>query len=222
MNYQLVKKSSNSKVGPIPVTNSSRSTCPDACPLKTAGCYAEAGYYTRLNWDKVDSGERGSSWEVFTKEITKLKTDQLWRHNVSGDLPKDEEEEANIDAEKMRELVEANQGKRGFTYTHYELNPHNFAVIQHANQNGFTVNASANNLEQAQEYYAQGLPTVTIVSSEHGDQWRKLGNIVQCPAEYKDTNCKECGLCQKRDRKAIVGFTVHGTQAKQADIIARG
>jgi len=68
MNIQLVRKSSNAKTGPIPTTTSPRSTCPTECPLSgKGGCYAEAGYYTRMNWDKVDSGERGVEWETFRK-----------------------------------------------------------------------------------------------------------------------------------------------------------
>jgi hypothetical protein len=33
MKFQFIKKSSNSKVGAIPVTNSPRATCPSNCPL---------------------------------------------------------------------------------------------------------------------------------------------------------------------------------------------
>lgn len=222
MNYQIVLESSNSKVGAIPITNSHRGSCPDACPLKYGkGCYAEHGYYTKLNWNKIDSGERGTDWCTFVSDISKLKPLQLWRHNVSGDLPKDNKNKDNIDAEKLKQLVEANEGKRGFTYTHYALNRHNLDAIKSANNSGFTINVSANNLKQAQEYFSKELPTVTIVSeSKHGTEWRKLDNVVQCPAEYLDTNCKECGLCQKKDRKVIVGFTVHGKGIKHADLIA--
>jgi hypothetical protein len=66
MKFQFIKKSSNSKVGAIPVTNSPRATCPSNCPLSgNGGCYAEAGFHTRLNWDKLDRGERGSRMVCF-------------------------------------------------------------------------------------------------------------------------------------------------------------
>ena len=66
---QLVKISSNAKIGKIPATNSSRLTCPDSCPFKLNGCYADAGFHTRLNWDKVTSGARGLEWSNFLASI---------------------------------------------------------------------------------------------------------------------------------------------------------
>jgi hypothetical protein len=88
MNFQFIAESGNVKVGKIPVTNSPRATCPPNCPLSGEdGCYAEAGFYTRLNWDKLDRGERGLQWSDFIDKIKALPKGQLWRHNVSGDLP---------------------------------------------------------------------------------------------------------------------------------------
>ena len=73
MNYQLVKKSANRKVGPIPVSNSHRGTCPPSCPLiGEGGCYADGGYYTRLNWDKLDAGKRGTDWETFIDQVSRI------------------------------------------------------------------------------------------------------------------------------------------------------
>ena len=79
MNIQFVKKSSNSKTGAIPTTTSDRKTCPSSCPfIGVNGCYAEAGYYTRMNWDKVSSGERGDLFPTFISNIKKIKAGQLW------------------------------------------------------------------------------------------------------------------------------------------------
>ena len=48
MSYQVhtTIKSANRKVGPIPVTTTSATTCPDVCPFNNAnegGCYANGG-----------------------------------------------------------------------------------------------------------------------------------------------------------------------------------
>jgi hypothetical protein len=87
MNFQFIAESGNAKVGKIPVTNSPRATCPSNCPLSgDGGCYAE-GFHTRINWDKLDRGERGLEWSAFIDKIKALPKGQLWRHNVSGDLP---------------------------------------------------------------------------------------------------------------------------------------
>ena len=227
MRFQLVKKSSNAKIGPIPATNSARATCPPACPLAGAGgCYAEAGFHTRLNWDKLDAGERCKEWREFVADIAALPDGTLWRHNVSGDLPPIAPDE--IDDTKVSELVAANKGKRGFTYTHYPMDRVNSRIVRAANSSGFTINASANTEAQALDYAKRGLPTVAIISKqERGENWhgfeRSGVRFVQCPAEYKEgVTCKSCKLCSHAKRTTIVGFTVHGTRAKSADIIARG
>lgn len=227
MKYQLVKKSSNAKTGPIPTTNSPRATCPPACPLSGAGgCYAEAGYHTRLNWDALDAGKRGDDWAEFIRALGKLPAGQLWRHNVSGDLPPIAPDE--IAEGRVIDLVNANRGKRGFTYTHYPMTRRNASIVRKSNNSGFTINASANNPGEAVKLFKRGLPTVSLISAEnHGAEWRKFTrggvNFIQCPAEYRDdTSCATCALCQKASRSVVVGFTVHGTRAKSADVIARG
>lgn len=224
MNVQFVRKSSNAKTGPIPTTTSPRASCPVECPLAgDGGCYAEAGYYTRMNWDKVDSGERGDAWDVFLSKVRKLPKGQLWRHNVAGDLPKDSE--GKIDSRRLWDIVSANAGRKGFTYTHYAPEGENLQWIEGANRAGFTVNISANSPQEAREIRQRTTaPVVTIVTSDTWDSTgKRQGDIVRCPAEYSDSvSCATCGLCQRADRKDIVGFTVHGTRAKAAEVIARG
>lgn len=222
-NTQFVRKSGNAKTGPIPTTTSARSTCPSSCPLKGAkgGCYAEAGFYTRSNWDKVDSGERGDSWDVFLGKVRKLPEGQLWRHNVAGDLKGSNDV---IDSDALVGLVEANTGKRGFTYTHYPVDrSENLGALLSANGNGFTVNVSCNTPQAALEtQFNTGLPVVTLVPNE--EFWRgekRRGNVVRCPAETSDTvSCATCKLCSVADRKDIVGFTAHGSQASKVEVIA--
>ena len=47
--------------------------------------------------------------------------------------------------------------------------------------------------------------------------------LAVCPATYKDdTACKDCKLCQKANRKVIVGFSAHGRSKRKADAIAQG
>ena len=132
----LTLKSRNEKVGSIPVTMTEAKTCPDACPLKGAGCYAETGP-VRWNWQKVKQGGTGDAWSVFVARVAAFKPGTLWRHNIAGDLCGDG---LTIDGPALMQLVAANAGKRGFTYTHY--NPaigRNAARIAEANANGFTV-----------------------------------------------------------------------------------
>lgn len=112
MKYQAVKQSSNRKTGPIPVTYSQRDTCPPSCPHYLDDCYAE-GFHTRMTWDKIPA--RGVELAALVRFIEAMPAGQLWRHNVAGDLPGEGE---TIDAAALGEIVAANTGRKGFTYTH--------------------------------------------------------------------------------------------------------
>ena len=223
MNIQFIAKSSNAKIGAIPASVSSRDTCPASCPLiGDGGCYAEAGFHTRLNWDKVTSGERGTSWDNFLIKVFDLPIGTLWRHNVAGDLPGRDDK---IDAEKLRGLTMANAGKRGFTYTHYPDTPENIAAIRHANEHGFTVNLSANSVSHALELSRHGLPVAAIVPIDHGNETRTIEGkkFITCPATYRDeVTCSTCKLCSVSNRDSVICFPAHGTRKARADIIARG
>ena len=220
INVQFIRKSRNDKTGAIPVTNSDRHSCPDSCPLKDNGCYASAGLYTRQNWDKVTSGERGSDWDSLCADVAKLPDGQLWRHNVSGDLPHTGE---RIDGAKVSQLVAANKGKRGFTYTHHNMAiPQNYAAVQHANQHGFTINLSANNINEADQLAALNIgPVVAIVPADTVDNTETPAGrkVVICPATYRDNvSCETCKMCAVADRKTIIGFPAHGSQKGKIDV----
>lgn len=228
VNYQtaLTLKSSNRKVGKIPVSTTTFKTCPDSCPLKKSGCYAETGH-VGMFWRKVTELKAGFTYENFIKQVNALPLNQLWRHNQAGDLAGDT---VNIDSNALKELVKANKGKKGFTYTHYDVlqNKHNKNLVKYANKNGFTVNLSANNLDHADKLYNLNIaPVATILPSEiqgKQDIFTPAGNrVIVCPATYKENvTCESCKLCQVKGRKVIVGFPTHGASYKKADQIAKG
>jgi hypothetical protein len=222
-NIAFTKVSSNAKVGKMPVTTSSKTTCPSSCPLLDNGCYASAGFHTNMHWNKVTSGERGTPLEGLCDTVASLKDGTIWRHNVAGDLLGDSETN-EIDGPALFKLATANRGKRGFTYTHYPVHTgDNMHYIKGANALGFTVNVSTNTYTEALETFVTGLPVVTIVSEDFWAGGDRVGNVLRCPAETRDTvTCKTCKLCSVSDRADIIAFTVHGTKAKQANIIATG
>jgi hypothetical protein len=165
------------------------------------------------------------SWSNFLSAVKSLAADSLWRHNQAGDLPGNGNE---IDAAALAELVDANRGKRGFTYTHKPVsdNAANAQAVAAANANGFTVNLSADNLQEADELAALNIGPVVVVLPVTVTGPEKITTqaghrVVVCPATYRDdTNCKACGLCAVRDRKTIVGFPAHGAAKKKASAIA--
>jgi len=213
----LTLKSANAKTGPIPVSTSPKSTCPTDCAVRAA-CYASSGPLA-LHWAKVSSGERGTDWPTFIGQIAALPEGQLWRHNQAGDLPGDG---ADIDPVALWELVAANTGRRGFTYTHYR-GTDNLAWVRLANERGFTVNLSANDLADADALADTGAGPVVVVlpSTTTQNTATPAGRkVVICPATQRDdVSCATCQLCQ-RQRAVIVGFPAHGTKRKVIDIRA--
>lgn len=217
MKYHYIKKSANSKTGPIPVTYSQRETCPPSCPHYRADCYAE-DFYTSMAWNKVP--QRGGNLAQLCESIAALPPGQLWRHNVAGDLPGEGEA---VDAAALGEIVKANIGRRGFTYTHKKsLDAIEWA--QQATAWGFTVNMSADDAGEADALADTGLPLTCIVPIDTPEKTTTPGGlpIVICPAQTRDNvSCSTCQLCQRADRAVIVGFRAHGSRAKVADAKAR-
>jgi len=212
--YHLTPKSSNTKTGPIPVSTTSKDTCPASCSFKgDQGCYAEYGPLG-LHWNKVSTGERGTDLDEFCKKIMTLPEGQLWRHNQAGDLPGDGR---NINCQGLSQLVAANLGKNGFTYTHYDpLVNLNGAYIKVANLEGFTINLSADTQLQAVEYKALDKgPVCVVVPEDYSDKsWKFKGQTFTiCPAVYTDeVSCETCKICVNPKRNAIVAFPVHGAK----------
>lgn len=110
LRVSFVLESGNSKTGPIPVTMTSAGTCPKSCALYNNGCYAEQ-HFVAIHWRRLSAGA-GLTWGQFVDKVDGLPAGQVWRHNEAGDLPGLDSE---VDVAKVRALIEANMGKRGFT-----------------------------------------------------------------------------------------------------------
>lgn len=213
---KLALKSGNRKTGPIPVSMTSAGTCPKSCPFLNAGCYAEQ-HLIAMHWRRLSNGA-GMEWNTFVEHVRAFPEGQIWRHNEAGDLPGDDEE---ISWEHMIPLVHANFGKRGFTYTHksptYE---HNEAIIAWAVQQGFSINLSANSLDEADKLASLAIAPVVVVlphdSTARATKTPGGRTIVVCPAQvHEQVSCASCKLCAVPKRKSIVGFLAHGDRKHQ-------
>jgi hypothetical protein len=221
MSAYSINLKGNSKTG-IPTTTSSEDTCPTTCPLYKNGCYASYSFLGNY-WKKLGLGgvKNSGDFSWLLAKIKALPVGTLWRHNQAGDLP---HSGGIIDADKLAKLTKANDKKLGFTYTHHlpELG-NNAQVIKFANLFEFTVNLSANNLEQADHYVNLGIaPVVTLlpIGTEKVSYTPAGNRVVKCPAEYQDITCGDCKLCQRSDRDYIIGFTAHGTGKNKVSKIA--
>ena len=214
----LTAKSGNRKVGKIPVSTTEEKSCPSECVLNGTDCYARFGPL-KMHWNKVSANVRGDNWSNFCKRMRKFAAGTLFRHNQAGDLPKNKR--GKINKNKLKQLVSAIRHLRGWTYTHYNpKDKHNAEAIKYANDNGFTVNLSADSLTLADEYVKLGIAPVTVIlprdAKFRGNKTPGGLPIVVCPAQTNDEmSCEQCKLCAVRNRKSIVGFIAHGTASKR-------
>lgn len=240
--YLITPMSRNVKTGPIMVTTSDMQSCPSSCPLKANGCYAEHGPLGYL-WRGLSATAPGASFKNgsgrgmvkgiadLVSAIGKHARNSLWRHNQAGDLYADAS--GAIDTGSLIAIVDANAAAnaRGFTYTHRPvlgnstIPARNRGAIQGANDRGFVINLSGNNLAHADKLAALAIaPVVAVVPRDATLPLRTpAGRPVQiCPAQTQDgMNCQQCGMCALADRDFIIGFLAHGAAVKKADAVAQ-
>ncbi len=221
MKAHISMRSTNMKTGPIPVSTTCRKSCPPTCPMRGSkgGCYGEYGN-ARMVWNKVSDGRFGGSWDAFCEDVAGMPANQLWRHNQVGDLPG---RGGKIDESMLIALVHANKGKRGFTYTHYDPEVgDNASLILYANDQGFTINLSADCPAHADRLAEMGIaPVVTVLP--HGfpnlrsetPEGRRINVCLAERVEYM--TCALCKKCQNTERTWIVGFRAHGSCYKRVD-----
>ena len=218
-NVMFTPISGNAKTGPIPVSGSNETTCPNACPFKKQGCYAKYGPIA-WHWARLNKGSVGITWAAFLLAIGRLHRGTLWRHNQFGDLAGVGNA---IDGKALAELTAANRNKTGFTYTHKPVvsgadAAANRAAIKAANAGGFVVNLSGNSLAHADSLKALGIAPVVCVVPEGcaNTVFTPAGNkVIVCPAQSRENvTCSSCRLCANQKRSVIVGFRAHGMGAK--------
>ncbi len=224
-NIMFTPISGNAKTGPIPVSGSNATTCPNACPFKKQGCYAKYGPIA-WHWAKLNGGKVGITWAAFLLAIGRLHRGTLWRHNQFGDLAGTGNA---IDAKALAELTAANRNKCGFTYTHKPVVSGadavaNRAAVKAANAGGFVVNLSGNSPEHADSLKALGIaPVVCVVPDGAANtSFTPAGHkVIVCPAQSRDNvTCATCRLCANQKRSVIIGFRPHGNGAKYVRPIA--
>lgn len=211
--YHLTRISGNRKLGGLPASTTSSDSCPDACSYRNGeGCYGDGGPVA-LHWRAVSERRRGVPLGDFVAQVRQLPKYQLWRHNQVGDLPGDGK---RIDTAALEQIVKANKGKKGFTFTHYSPNdPVNAEAIDKANEAGFAINLSAETLAQADEFAELFVAPVVVVLPADATRNRKTPGgrtVTVCPASIRDdVTCAHCAMCAETQRNHIIGFPAHGS-----------
>lgn len=217
--YTWLARSQNKKLGAIPAVIASAESCPPTCSWYGKGCFAE--FHLLAHWWR-ETGKKGITFEALLGKVRALPAGTLWRYAIAGDLPGVALE---LDMSKLAAMTTANRGKRGFTYTHKPLlGIGERRAIHAANSRGFTVNLSADDLDEADELATLGIGPVVVVlpADARGDIRTPDGRrVVVCPAETKGLSCDRCRLCAVPNRKGIVGFLAHGQMSKTVSERAR-
>lgn len=213
----LIEPSSgNRKLGPIPAVIVTASTCPPSCAQYNAGCFAES-HLLRSHWRRVERD--GVSWSELCNFVRALPERQLWRYAVAGDLPGVGE---SVDSYLLGLLIYANTGRRGFAFSH-KRSPQALTEIALANELGFTINLSADNLREADELSKYG-PVAVVLPSDAPDKLTTPGGrkVLVCAYERGiGIRCSECGLCAVSNRRQIIGFRAHGLRKREVSERAR-
>lgn len=215
-------------------------TCPDTCPLKHHGCFAEAGA-SHLTMGRLNA--RAKRWDWDPLDVSFAEAELISRAFADG-VPQDgarggRDLRLHVGGEVSCRLgaialgIEARRWRaRGggavWTYTH------RWREIPRASwgSEGIAVFASAERPEELEEAAARGYPAaITLPVFTNGRDQAEIRpraftpegssfTVIPCPAETRGRTCVQCRLCLDHDllgaRKAI-GFFVHGAQANEAN-----
>ena len=87
-------------------------------------------------------------YKELLKNISSLKPGTIWRACVAGDIPANNK--GAISRTYINGIIKANQGLKGYSYTHHKLDiGHNIQYLKKANNQGFTINVSCETESQA-------------------------------------------------------------------------
>ena len=235
--HHITRISKNVKTGPMSLTRTDTSTCPNSCPLLGNGCYDQSGN-GNIHRTRVDAGKYTTmGFKDFLKAIRDLTS--VYRHNEGGDLWNGKTPE-HICADSLKQFSEVNKAwrKRAIVYTHkalvgkrahWAIRKANRQAIESSGSN-VAINASVESLAEVDEALELGLDAVCVLPSETKGRRTTTPKgklVVTCPAYYSKTQCsplasKPCGsgkpLCSRKNRGYAIGFPAHGAKKKHVSL----
>jgi len=208
----FVAHSGNRKLGDLPVTMTTGDTCPRACPWFGCGCYAECTYVA-LHWGRLQKGLRGLRWKAFCQEVANLPAGTAWRHNDAGDLPGKGE---RLNVGKLYRLIESNRGRRGFSYTHKQLlRRKERDAVRFANENGFTINLSADSPDEADALLSLGIAPVVLTWPVLLPRTPNGAAVRLCRHQESGVTCDKCLSCIHAERTHVIQILPHSLRGRQ-------
>lgn len=208
----VVKKSENSKLGPMACTYAPMQTCPDECPIK-GECYGrtcKTGFVVhRLS--KEAFRRRISASDIAFEEstiITDLRSSVPLRVHVAGDCY--DWISAHYVGTAM-EMFEQRNGRVAWTYTHAWPK---YPVTCWA---GARVRASCESMAKVKQARAMGYDNAVLLVPEfESDKAYEVEGerVIPCPNQTRGVQCIDCQLCARKSVK-VIAFKPHGTNRRR-------
>ena len=218
-----------------------RSTCPDTCPMKDAGCYAQQGFTAHalrlldaqaaeLRPRDVIAAEALAIRRLFVAKTTGRHSPENTgrvpqdgyrgrgrdlRLHMAGDVPRDSIDLAVNQLAQAAHDWRARGGGDVWTYTHQ------WAHVARAWWGPIKVLASCETPRQVREARARQYAAALLVTHfPNGPRAFRVANVpgvvVPCPAQTKESvTCATCRLCMADLVKlnVTIGFAPHGSRA---------
>lgn len=208
----VVKKSENSKLGPMACTYAPMQTCPDECPIK-GECYgrtcktgiivhrlSKEAFKQRLLPCDVAKDEAA--------EIDRLGPEVPLRVHVAGDCF--DWHSAYLVGDAM-DRFEQRTSQLAWAYTHAWPK---YPVTCWA---GARVRASCESMARVRQAREMGYKdAVLLVPEFESDKAYEVEGerVIPCPNQTKGIKCIDCQLCARRSVK-VIAFRPHGTSGKR-------
>lgn len=212
-----VLHSKNAKVGDVAATYAPISkTCPESCPLRDNGCYAQSGNvgFKVRRTEEYSDGLDGDTVAILEgDEIADMARHapdgHALRIHVSGDA---------ITPFRAAQMARGAAGWQGpvWSYTHA------WGSVPRASWGRVSVLASCETLAGVQLAAALGYAAALVVAS-HPDDGRATRvngvKLIPCPAQTRDVKCTDCQLCWNDSKlladNACITFAAHGATRKR-------
>lgn len=213
----VVAQSSNTKLGNMPASYRTLTTCPESCPFlptNKGGCYGGGRLFGLAKKHARDIAEDDA-----LKILKGARQDAKYlRDRVVGDVVAPD---GSFDLPYVLTIarIAEKSGVRAFGYTHHyrAMSPED---VQAVADSGYIMNASTETREDIEQAVALGLPTTVTGNSWTEGEVVAGRRITTCPAQTRnDVTCSSCGLCAKPERACTVRFLLHGPTRQAAAAI---
>jgi hypothetical protein len=215
-------KSGNAKLGGAAITIVAKQSCPETCPFKANGCYAEhdSGVH---HWNRISAGAADKSplelARAEAKAIDELPGDRDLRLHVAGDSTT--EEGTRLIATACAKYVFRGKWKHGTDVSVWAYT-HGWRTVPRDAWGSVSVLASCETPEDVKLARSRGYAAAMVVPRFEGESAYEHGEVtvIPCPQQTRERTCTQCRLCMNAERlhksSLVIGFALHGGGTNKA------